>query len=145
MISADLAKIWSIALAALMRQPPFLQILMVAVAALLVVMTIEGFRTSLIAIWRGHRPVPSLAPNARPQALASATPLSTPFAPTPPAKIVVAKSAATVRKRKPLTANPKAFRSPRPTIKRHPAPFTEFANSYVNAQVYAAARAVESI
>ncbi|MBV9419620.1 MAG: hypothetical protein JO348_07595, partial [Alphaproteobacteria bacterium] len=76
MISADLAKIWSIALAALMRQPPFIQILMVAVAALLVVMTIEGFRTSLIAIWRGHRPAPSLAPNARPQALASATALS---------------------------------------------------------------------
>ena len=118
MIGADLAKMWHIALALLARQTPFVQMLLVVTAALLAVMTIEGFRTSLIGIWRGHRPTPSLVLTSRPQA-ASAS-LNAAFEPTPPSKIVVPKSAALMRKRKPLTANRKAFRSQRPTIRRHP-------------------------
>jgi hypothetical protein len=114
MNSAGWIDIWHIAGAMLARQAPFVQILAVTLAALFVVMAVEGFRTSLIAIWRGHRSAPMLVPRAKATAM---TPFAAPasksfsFRPVSPA----------APKRKALTANPRQFRTPRPTIRRHPA------------------------
>jgi hypothetical protein len=106
---------WQIAGALLVRQPPFVQILVVTLATLFVVMAIEGFRTSMLAIWRGHQG-PAIA---TPPALGgSAAPSVTTIAKTflfKPASLPVAR-------RKVLTENPRQFRSPRPTIRRNPAP-----------------------
>jgi hypothetical protein len=113
MSSAGWIDIWHIAGAMLTRQTPFVQILSVTLAALFVVMAIEGFRTSLVAIWRGHRGAPTFAPREKTVAAASfASPVSKSFSfrPAPPP----------VPKRKALTANPRRFRTPRPTIRRHP-------------------------
>lgn len=115
--SAGWAEIWRIATAMLTSQPPFIQILAVTLAALVVVMTLEGFRTSLLAIWRGHRKPTSLP--AVTQSLAAPA-MNVPFAPPPMRSFAVIKPAARAPKRKALTPNRKAFRTPRPVIRRHP-------------------------
>ena len=87
------------------RQPPFAQIMFATGAVFVAVMALEGLRTSLLAIWRAHRPAPPLAMPAA--AL--------------PAKIYSPRALhAASRRPKPLTLSPRQFRSPRPTIRRHP-------------------------
>jgi len=107
--------IWHIAGAMLARQTPFVQIFAVTLAALFVVMAIEGFRTSIVAIRRGNRAVATVAP---PSVTGAAEALAPPAAKSFSLRPVVRASA----KRKALTAIPRQFRSPRPTIRRHPAP-----------------------
>jgi hypothetical protein len=108
MNSAGWIDIWHVAGAMLARQSPFVQILAVTLATLFLVMAIEGFRTSMIAIWRGHRDPTT------PVRSGSATAVSKSFLFKPAAIPVV--------RRKVLTENPRQFRSPRPMIRRHAAP-----------------------
>ena len=114
--------VWHLVVAIVARQPPFIQIMYATGAVFVAVMAIEGLRTSLAAIWRAHRAGPVLAPpKAGPVAMAA--PASVADAPasrvfSPPR---VPRAAATgARKRKPLTVATRQFRSPRPTIRRHP-------------------------
>ncbi|HEY0104455.1 MAG TPA: hypothetical protein VGB91_00110 [Rhizomicrobium sp.] len=118
--------VWHLVVAVISRQPPFLAIVIVTGAVFFAVMALEGCRTSLLSIWRGHRRTEGLAPPAEtPVALAAPAPLA-----ARPAALPVSRSfsphsvpraaATTARKRKPLTVGIRNFRSPRPKIRRHP-------------------------
>ncbi len=107
--------VWHMVLAIVARQSPFAQVMLATGAVLIAVMALEGLRTSLLAIRRGHRSAPPLA--APP---ADGVTLAMP-APAPPAKIYSPRALhAAARRPKPLTLSPRQFRSPRPTIRRHP-------------------------
>jgi hypothetical protein len=114
MNDAGWADLWHVAGTMLVRQLPFVQILAVTFAALFVVMAIEGFRTSMIAIWRSHRFPAATAPGGgrgaeeRPVAGIAKSFLFRPASLPAP-------------RRKVLTESPRQFRSPRPVIRRHPA------------------------
>ncbi len=114
--------VWHLALAIVMRQPPFVQIMYATGAVFIAVMAVEGVRTSLAAIWHAHKFGASAAPaKAKPVALAA--PASDGMAQVSRAFSVrsVPRAAATpARKRKALTIPARQFRSPRPTIRRHP-------------------------
>lgn len=118
MHSAGWIDIWHIAIAILVRQSPFMQILMVTFAALFVVMAIEGLRSSLLAIWHNHRNPAALAPRSRDEtAVPPAAAGTKTFLFRPGPRPIV--------RRKALTANPRQFSSPRPTIRRHPVSSTD--------------------
>lgn len=118
MNTAGWLELWHVAVGIVSRQQPFGAIMLVTAAAFVVVMTLEGIRSSLLAIWRGHRavPAPLAPPPAEPVELAMPAPLreniSSGFAPRP--------AATPPRRRKALTLSPRQFRSPRPKIRRHP-------------------------
>ena len=102
-------------LAILSRQTPFMQVMLVTLAALFVVMALEGLRSSLSAIWRAHRtPKPAAAPVLEPPvklaAPAPAAPRSHSFDLKPRAA-----------RPKALDRAPRRFHSPRPTIRRQEA------------------------
>jgi hypothetical protein len=115
MDTAGWLELWHVALRIVQRQPPFAAIMIVTLAAFVVVMALEGVRASLKAIWRGHRAAPA-APSSEPvehaMAAAFGENISSSFAPR--------AAAAPPRRRKALTLSPRRFRSPRPTIRRHP-------------------------
>jgi hypothetical protein len=101
--------VWHMALGIVARQPPFAQIMFATGAVFVAVMALEGLRTSLLTIWRAHRPAPPPA--------AGVTPAMSPL----PAKIYSPRAShAASRRPKPLTLSPRQFRTPRPTIRRHP-------------------------
>lgn len=111
MNTTGLPELWHSALAILSRQTPFMQIMMVTLAALFVVMALEGFRSSLRAIWHAHRtPQQMQTPGLdAPIRLAS---------PAAPARRLTAKARALSPRPKMLEEAPRLFRSPRPTIRR---------------------------
>lgn len=114
--------VWHLVLGIVSRQPPFIQIMYATGAVFIVVMAVEGLRTSLAGMWRAHRSGASLTP-AREKPVALAAPASAAGAPGSRAFSVrsVPRAAATpARKRKALTMPARQFRSPRPTIRRHP-------------------------
>ncbi len=116
--------VWHLALAVAMRQPPFVLIMYATGAVFIAVMAVEGVRTSLAAIWRAHKSGAPDAP-AEPKPVALAAPASDPAAPATrsfSAWSVPHAAATSARKRKPLTMTARRFRSPRPTIRRHPMP-----------------------
>lgn len=122
MHTAGWLDVWNLAMSIVGRQEPFVAIMLVTFGVFVVVMAIEGVRTSLLSIWHNLRSAPeapALAPPpAAPQEMASLAPaqqtrnFSSGFA---------ARVAATPPRRpKPLTMGPRQFRTPRPTIRRHP-------------------------
>ncbi len=122
MNKAGWVDVWHLVLAIMSRQPPFIQIMYATGAVFILVMAVEGVRTSLASIWRAHAAGPVLAP-PRSEPVTLAAPLSGPGAPITRAFSVprVPHAAPTgARKRKALTVAARQFRSPRPTIRRHP-------------------------
>ena len=117
MHKAEWMDVWHMIVAIVARQPPFLAILIVIGAVFVAVMALEGLRTSLLAIWRAHRiaAAPAPRPTENPVALA-AVPATKSFS----AARGTRAAATPARKRKPLTVPSRNFRSPRPTIRRHP-------------------------
>jgi len=122
MNKAGWADVWHLVLAIMSRQPPFIQIMYATGAVFIAVMALEGVRTSLAAIWRAHAagPVPA-PPKSEPVSMAaplsvSAGPVTRAFS----APRVPHAAATATRKRKALTVPARQFRSPRPTIRRHP-------------------------
>ena len=113
MNTTGLPELWHSALAILSRQQPFAQIMIVTLAALFVVMALEGFRSSLRAIWHGHR---APAPPAT-------SPLESPVTLTAPAGFASRSFTAKARATRPkaLDQSPRQFRTQRPTIRRAPA------------------------
>ncbi|MEI9988873.1 MAG: hypothetical protein WDM86_02440 [Rhizomicrobium sp.] len=114
--------VWHLALAVAARQPPFVQIMYATGAVFIAVMAIEGVRTSFAAIWRAHTAKPDLVPaKSEPVALAAPAAVAD-IAPTRAfsARSVPRAAPTCARKRKPLTVTARQFRSPRPTIRRHP-------------------------
>ncbi|HEY4944227.1 MAG TPA: hypothetical protein VII56_22560 [Rhizomicrobium sp.] len=107
--------VWHLVLGIVARQSPFAQIMVATGAVFVVVMAIEGLRTSLLAIWRAHKAVPGLPPSAG-TTLATSAPLSKSFSAGAAARFAAVAS----RRPKPLTLSPRQFRSPRPKIRRHP-------------------------
>ena len=122
MSKAGWVDVWHLVLAIMSRQPPFIQIMYATGAVFIAVMALEGVRTSLAAIWRAHTAAPILEPSkAGPVTLAA--PLSGSASAVTRAFSMprVPHAAATgARKRKALTVAARQFRSPRPTIRRHP-------------------------
>ena len=114
MNTTGLPELWHIALAILSRQTPFMQIMLVTLAALFVVMALEGFRSSLRAIWHAHST--SSQPVALPERDAPRT-LAAPAAFAPRTGSFAAAPARASRP-KVLDRPPRQFRSPRPTIRR---------------------------
>jgi len=112
MNTTGLPELWHIVLAILSRQTPFMQIMLVTLAALFVVMALEGVRSSLRAIWHAHRATAAAPPLDSPRTLAAPTA----FAPR-------TSSFAATRASRPkvLDQAPRQFRSPRPTIRRQTA------------------------
>ncbi len=122
MNKAGWVDVWHLALAVVSRQPPFVQIMCATGVVFIAVMAVEGLRTSLVAIWRAHRSAPAPAP-ARSEPVALAAPAAIADAPASrafSARSVPRAAATSARKRKPLTVAARLFRSPRPTIRRHP-------------------------
>ena len=110
--------VWHLVLAIVARAPPFGQIMYATGAVFVVVMALEGLRTSLLAMWRAHKPAPPLtAPPGGTTTLAmpAASPRSKSFSATGPSRFAVAAS----RRPKALTLSPRQFSSPRPRIRRH--------------------------
>jgi hypothetical protein len=114
--NTEWAQLWHIVTAMLARQTPFVQVLAVTLAVLFVVMALEGFRASLLAIGRGHKPpappprASASSPETAPTAHAAGPTASRSFAVTP-------RKPRTPRP-KPLAQPPRQFRSPRPMIRR---------------------------
>ncbi|MEJ0026661.1 MAG: hypothetical protein WDN01_11590 [Rhizomicrobium sp.] len=122
MNKAGWVDVWHLVVAIMSRQPPFVQIMCATGVVFIAVMAVEGLRTSLAAIWRAHRAPPVPAP-VKNEPVALAAPAAAADAPATRAFSVrsVPRAAATsARKRKPLTVAARQFRSPRPTIRRHP-------------------------
>lgn len=109
--------VWHLVLGIVARQSPFAQIMAATGAVFVLVMAIEGLRTSLLAIWRAHKALPLSGPPppADGTTLAMSAPLSKSFS----AGAAVRFAAAASRRPKPLTLSPRQFRSPRPKIRRH--------------------------
>jgi hypothetical protein len=122
MSNAGWVDLWHMIVAILARQSPFVAVLMATGAVFVLVMAVEGVRTSLLSIWRGHRAVPiSLEPpESEPLLLATPAPPLNPPARSFSVRSVPRAAATAARKRKPLTVATRSFRSPRPTIRRHP-------------------------
>jgi hypothetical protein len=115
MNTAGWLDVWHMVLVIVARQPPFAQIMFATGAVFVAVMALEGLRTSLLAIRRAHKPTPPLV-LAPAEAVALAMPAVAPFA-----KIYSPRAShAASRRPKLLTLSPRQFRSPRPTIRRHP-------------------------
>lgn len=111
--------VWHLVGAIVARQPPFLQIMSVTGAAFFVVMALEGVRTSILAMWRAHKPTlaePPLQTDPAPMA----HPGSRAFEQNNSAPIAERLASLPMRRPKALTLNPRLFRSPRPKITRHP-------------------------
>lgn len=109
-------ELWHVTLAILSRQTPFIQIMTVTLTALFVVMALEGFRSSLRAIWHAHR---ISSPAAIPEARATRAASSAAF--TPRMQSFIARP----RRPKSPDQSPRQFRSPRPVIRRMPATATD--------------------
>lgn len=118
-MKAEWSDVWHLVTAIVARQPPMIAILFAAGALFVIVMAVEGVRTSLLAIWRGHLAPPApLAPRKPdPIALAAPAALSAPLSRGFTTRSV---PRAAPRKRKVLTANARPFRTPRPKIQRRP-------------------------
>ncbi|MEI9888695.1 MAG: hypothetical protein WDN08_19785 [Rhizomicrobium sp.] len=119
MSTAGWLDVWHLAVAIVVRQPPFLQIMYATGAVFLVVMAVEGVRTSLLSIWRAHRQG-AIAPPPPPRVTAHAMPGPSPFPKNISALSQTRFNAVPVRRPKALTLSPRQFRSPRPKIQRHP-------------------------
>jgi hypothetical protein len=134
MNTAGWLDVWHLALAVVARQSPFAQIMFATGAVFVVVMALEGLRTSLLAIWRAHKAAPA-APQTRATTLAMPAdgPLSKGFS----ARAASPRTASAARRPKPVTLTPRQFRSPRPKIRRHGlldfAPLSEFPESPAHA------------
>jgi hypothetical protein len=69
---AQLLQVWNLLTAIVERQTPFVQIMITVGTAFFIVMAIEGVRTSLLAIRRGHSEPPASAkPDSAPPAAAA--------------------------------------------------------------------------
>lgn len=121
MNTAGWLDVWHMALAIVARQAPFTQIMFATGAVFVVVMALEGLRTSLLAMWRAHKTAPAAPAPAAPQTGAAtlAMPVPAPLSKTISLRAPSRLSAAAPRRPKPLTLSPRQFRSPRPTIRRH--------------------------
>jgi hypothetical protein len=113
--------LWHLALTTVASQPPFMQIAIVTGLAYVLVMALEGTRTSIFAIWRGHRTPPPALP-VRPVAQAAPASVAAPSpAAAPPSRSFAAKSSprtAPARRPKAAALAPRQFRAPRPKIRR---------------------------
>lgn len=120
MNTTSLPELWHIVLAILSRQAPFVQIMLVTLTALFVVMALEGFRSSLRAIWHAHRTAPT-----PPQSLDTPISLAAPAAFAPRTRSFAAKPPRQPRAPRPkvLEQPPRQYRSPRPKIRREPVAF----------------------
>ena len=119
MNTAGWLDVWHLVLAIVARQAPFTQIMFATGAVFVVVMALEGLRTSLLAIWHAHKNSHLLAPTPRASttlAMQAAAPLSKSFS----VRAVARFASSPARRPKPLTLSPRNFRSPRPQIRRHP-------------------------
>jgi len=115
MNTTGLPELWHVTLAILSRQAPFVQIMLVTLAALFVVMALEGVRSSVRAIWRAHRTpkLPAVSQLNTPVALAAPPafgPRMRSFVGKPPVK--------RASRPKVLDQPPRQFRSTRPVIRR---------------------------
>jgi hypothetical protein len=113
--NTEWAQLWHIVTAMLARQTPFVQILAVTLAALFVVMALEGFRSSLLAIWRGHK-TPAPPPHA--STSSDTAPVAHAAGPTASRSFTAAPRKPRTPRPKPLAQPPRQFRSPRPVIRR---------------------------
>lgn len=122
MNTAGWLDVWNLVCAIVARQSPFVAIMIATLGVFAVVMALEGVRTSLLAIWRGHKQPPALAPPPRLQDDASSHALvaAPPLHQTNSAGIASRFASLSPRRPKPLTLSPRQFRSPRPKIRRHP-------------------------
>lgn len=102
-------------LAVVSRQAPFMQIAIATGAVFVLVMALEGVRSSLLAIWHAHKAPVSLAmPQQEPVTLALPLPAAAKsFSPR------ARTTAHAARRPKPVSLSPRQFRSPRPQIRRH--------------------------
>jgi hypothetical protein len=114
MNTSGLPALWHSATAIVAQQTPFMAILLVTLAALFVVMALEGFRSSLMAIWRAHR---TSAPT-KPTSLETPVRLAAPAPHAPRTRSFTAKKPPRSPRPKVLDQPPRQFRSPRPTIHR---------------------------
>ncbi|MBL6853542.1 MAG: hypothetical protein ISS15_01305 [Alphaproteobacteria bacterium] len=114
MTTTGLPELWHSALAFLSHQPPFGQIMLVTLAALFVVMALEGLRSSISAIWRAHR---TSAPQQHDDAPVR---LAAPSAAGPRSRSFTAKPRAPSSRPKAADHTPRQFRAARPTIRRIP-------------------------
>ncbi len=119
MNTAGWLDVWHMVAAIVARQPPFWQIMLATGAVFLVVMALEGIRTSLLSIWRAHARGAAAMP-APPRATAHAMAGGAPVAKNISAPSQMRFSAISMRRPKTLTLTPRQFRSPRPKIRRHP-------------------------
>ncbi len=113
--------LWHLAVTIVARQPPFVQILIAIGIVYVLVMALEGTRTSLLAIWHAHRtPVvlPPPAAQARPITLAAPAPVAAPSSRSFSAKSAARPAAGPARRPKSLAFAPRQFRAPRPKIRR---------------------------
>jgi len=115
MDTTGLPELWHSALAIVAHQAPFVAILLVTFAALFVVMALEGFRSSLRAMWHSHR----AATPTVPRAFEEPSTLAAPVAFAPPTRGFAARPRASRPIAPDLT--PRRFRSPRPKIRRQTA------------------------
>jgi hypothetical protein len=109
--------VWHAVLAVVSRQAPFTQVMVATGAVFVLVMALEGVRSSLLAIWHAHKASPPLAmPREEPLTLALPLPAAQAgksFSPRP------RTAAHLARRPKPSLPSPRQFRSPRPQIRRH--------------------------
>lgn len=116
MTTTGLPELWHSALAFLSHQPPFGQIMLVTLAALFVVMALEGLRSSLSAIWRAHRTSVAQHHDDAPVRLAA------PSVAAPRSRSFIAKPRTPSSRPKAADHAPRQFRAARPTIRRNPSP-----------------------
>jgi hypothetical protein len=121
MHTAGWLDVWHLVIGIVARQEPFVAIMLATLAVFVVVMAIEGVRTSLLSIWRAHRAAPEAVTLAPPPEapIALAAPALEPLAKNNSSTFSARLAAAPARRPKPLTLSPRQFRSPRPKIRRH--------------------------
>jgi hypothetical protein len=116
MHQAGWSDVWHMTLGIVGRQPPFLQIAIVTGVAFVLVMVLEGVRSSLVAIRAAHRAAPPLAPPPA-EVVERAAPS---LAPSSSRSFSAPRVIQAARRPKPLTVRARKFRDTRPTIRRHP-------------------------
>jgi hypothetical protein len=112
--AAGWSDVWHAALSLIAQEPPFAQIAIVLGLAFVLVMALEGVRTSLAAMWHAHRaePAPLEAPKAEPVELAM------PTAAAPTRSFSLPREPHTARPKRPSQPARK-FREIRPIIRRN--------------------------